>query len=112
MLALLYPGDEPQKTLVTAQNMSDEIKQRAEAQAELILREARMKAERMLQQAQDQLARLESEISRCKVERDLFQMRLRSMIDGHRTLLEHEKVSDDEPDNLRVLPRRAGSEAG
>ena len=42
-----------QKTLVTAQKMSDDLKERAQGQAELLVRDARMKAERLLQDAQD-----------------------------------------------------------
>ena len=101
-----------QKTLVTAQRMSDELKERSEAQADLIIREARMKSERMLQEAQDQLAKLEAEISRCRIERDLFEKRLRSMIDEHVTLLEQRGEEESGMDNVRVLPRRTGSEAG
>jgi cell division initiation protein len=101
-----------QKTLVTAQRMSDELKERSEAQADLVIREARMKSERMLQQAQDQLAKLEAEISRCKIERDLFEKRLRSMIDEHVTLLEQRGEEDPGMDNVRVLPRRTDSEVG
>jgi len=101
-----------QKTLVSAQGMSDEMKERSQAQADLILTEARIKAERLLQQAQDQLAQLEAEISRCKVERDLFEKRLRATIDEHVTLLERRGDERCDLRNVRVLPRRTGSEAG
>lgn len=101
-----------QKTLVTAQRMAEEIKERSEAQAELVLREARMKADRMLQDAQDQLARLEAEVSRCKIEKDLFEKRLRATIDEHVSLLDQRRQSGETIDNVRVLPRRTGSEAG
>ena len=101
-----------QKTLVTAQRMSDELKERSEAQADLVIREARMKSEQMLQDAQAQLAKLEAEISRCKIEKELFEKRLRSMIDEHVTLLEQRGEEESGMDNVRVLPRRTGSEAG
>ena len=101
-----------QKTLVTAQSMASDLKERTQAQAELLLRDARLKSERMLQNAQDQLARLETEISRCKIERDLFEKRLRGVIDEHVTLLDQRRAEAQEPDNVRVLHRRAGSEAG
>jgi hypothetical protein len=66
----------------------------------------------MLQQAQDQLAQLEAEVNRCKIEKDLFEKRLRATIEEHVTLLEQRRDETDELDNVRVLPRRAGSEAG
>ena len=101
-----------QKTLVTAQKMSDDLKERAQAQAELLVREARMKSERLLQDAQDQLSRLEAEISRCKIEKDLFEKRLRSTIDEHTTLLDQRRESGDQLENVHVLRRRTGSDAG
>jgi len=101
-----------QQTLVTAQNMTGEMKEKAKAEAELMVRRARLNSERMLQQAQDQLARLEAEISRCKLERDLFERRLRGTLEEHMALLDSRRNSDVEVDNLHVLPRRANSEAG
>lgn len=101
-----------QQTLVTAQSMTGEMKERAKAEAELIVRQARLNSERMLQHAQDQLGRLESEISRCKLERDLFERRLRGAIEEHLTLLERRLASESHPDNVHVLRRRTGSDAG
>jgi cell division initiation protein len=101
-----------QQTLVTAQNMTGEMKEKARAEAELVVRRARLNSERMLQQAQDQLARLEAEISRCKLERDVFERRLRTTIEEHMALLNQRQSDDREVDNLHVLPRRTGSEAG
>jgi hypothetical protein len=66
----------------------------------------------MLQEAQDQLASLEAEIGRCKIERDLFEKRLRCALEEHMSLLEGRGEKDGEFDNLRVLHRRAGSEVG
>lgn len=101
-----------QQTLVTAQSMTGEMKEKAKAEAELVVRRARLNSERMLQQAQDQLARLEAEISRCKLERDLFERRLRGTIEEHLALLDQRQQTEREVDNLHVLPRRAQSEAG
>ena len=100
-----------QETLVTAQKMSDELAERSRAHADLIVKEARMKAERILQDHQDQLARLEAEISRAKLERDLFEKRLRATIDEHVDLLERRKESRGGFDNVHPL-RRLGSDAG
>ena len=83
-----------QQTLVTAQSMTGEMKEKAKAEAEL-------------------LVRLDAEISRCKLERDLFERRLRGTIEEHMALLDQRQQSDREVDNIRVLPpRRANSEAG
>lgn len=100
-----------QETLVTAQKMSEELKARSTAEADLLMREARLKAERTLQETQDQLARLEAEISRAKLERDLFERRLRATIDEHVTLLDRRAGERDDLDNVRVLTRRAAPDA-
>lgn len=101
-----------QQTLVTAQKMTDELKDRSRSEADQIIREARMKSERLLQDAQDQLSRLEAEISRCKIEKDLFEKRLRASIDEHLSLLDRRREEGDGFENVRVLHRRSGTEAG
>ncbi|MCP3978430.1 MAG: DivIVA domain-containing protein [bacterium] len=101
-----------QNTLVGAQRMTDEMKDRSKEESKLVVKEARIKAERIVQEGQDQLARLEGEISRCKLERDLFERRLRNLIDEHVTALEQRRSDRDEPDNVHVLRRHVGQEAG
>jgi cell division initiation protein len=101
-----------QHTLVTAQRMTDEMKERAGKEGELLLQEARLKADRMLKDAQDRLLRLESDISRSKLERETFERRLRGVLEQHLALLELRSEANEKPDNLRVLPNRVGSEVG
>ena len=76
-----------QDAIVSAQRMSDEMQQKARSEADLLLREARMNAERTLQESQDQLSRIENEIGRLRLERDSFEKRIvvlgDSMIFGH-----------------------------
>ena len=101
-----------QETLVSAQRMAEELKERARHESELVVREARVKAERHLEQAQDQLARIEEAIRRAKLERDAFENRLRSAVEEHLALLDLRKREREETENLRFLHRRTGSEAG
>lgn len=101
-----------QETLVSAQKMSEEMKERSRKEAELLVRDARLKSERMLQEAQDQLANLEAAIGRCKIEKELFEKRLRCALDEHKTLLENRGEKEAELDNVHVLHRRTGSEVG
>lgn len=101
-----------QETLVTAQLMSAELKQRSKAEAELLVKEARFKAERLLEQAQDQLHALENEIGRLRLEKDAFENRLRAAIDEHLALLDLRKQEKDDVDNLRFLRRRSTTDVG
>ena len=101
-----------QDTLVSAQSMVSDMKERAQREAELLGREARIKAERLLDQAQDQLETIEAEINRAKLERDAFENRLKSCIEEHSALLDMRRSERAQRDNVLVLRRRSGSEAG
>lgn len=101
-----------QETLVTAQRMTSDLKQRTQAEADMVMREARMRAERTLQESQDQLARIDAELSRCKLERDLFERRLRSMIEEHLSLLNRRQEERHDLDNVHLLHRSTGSDVG
>ncbi len=101
-----------QETLVTAQRMASDLKERAQKDAELVGKEARIKAERLLEQAQDQMAAIEGEINRTRLERDAFENRVRSCIEEHLALLDMRKSERAQRDNVLVLRRRSGSEAG
>jgi cell division initiation protein len=101
-----------QETLVSAQKMAGEMREQAKQESDIMLREARVRAERLLEQAQDQLARIEDEIRRARLERDAFESRLKSAVEEHLALLELRRSERDETDNLRFLHRRTGSEDG
>ena len=101
-----------QKTLVSAQEMSDEMKTGARRESDVLIREARVKSERILEQAQDQLSRIEAEISRTRLERNSFDSRLRTILEEHIAMLDLREREREEHENLRFMHRRSGSEAG
>jgi cell division initiation protein len=101
-----------QETLVAAQQMAEEYREKTRLESDLMIKEARLKSERLLEHAQDQLARIETEIGRAKLERDAFENRLRAAIEEHQALLDLRKKERSEIENLRFLRRRSGSEAG
>ena len=101
-----------QETLVTAQVMSADLKDRSKTEADLLVREARFKAERLLEQAQDQLQALENEIGRLRLEKDAFESRLRATIEEHLSLLDLRKQEKADIDNLRFLRRRSTTDVG
>jgi cell division initiation protein len=101
-----------QETLVTAQLMSADLKERARSEADLLIKESRFKAERVLEQAQDQLKSLENEIGRLRLEKDAFENRLRAAIEEHLSLLDLRKQEKADIDNLRFLRRRSTTDVG
>ena len=99
-----------QDALVASQRLGHEMAEKAREEGEMVIREARAKAERLLQQSQDQLFRIEDEIGRARLEREAFEKRLRGAIEQHLELLDLRQSEREELDNLHVLRRR--SDAG
>ncbi len=77
-------------TLVTAQKMTEEIKANAKREADLLVRETELKAERLLEDAHRKLGQVQAEIAELKRQRDLFASKLRGLLKTHLDLLEPE----------------------
>jgi cell division initiation protein len=101
-----------QETLVSAQRMTDEMKHKAHGEAELVVKEARVRADEIVQQAQTTLVQIEMDISRSKLERETLEHRLRAVLEQHQTMLEMRRQGRLDKDNLHVMPNRVGSEVG
>ena len=86
--------DSLRNTLITAQKMTDEIKANATREADLALKEAELKAERLLEQAHRRLAQVQAEIAEFVRQRDLFAAKLRGLLKTHLELLD---IQPDQP---------------
>jgi len=75
-------------TLVTAQKMTEEIKANAKREAELVMRETELRAEKLLELAHRKLAQVQAEIAELKRQRDLFASKLRGLLKTHLELLD------------------------
>jgi cell division initiation protein len=75
-------------TLVTAQRMTEEIKANAKREADLIIREAEGKAQRLAAEAQARVAEAKGELLELQRQRDVFAATLRSQIQTHLELLQ------------------------
>ncbi len=80
--------DAVRNTLVTAQKMTDEVKAHAKREADLIVKEAELRAEKLLEQAHQKLGQVQAEIAELRRQRDLFAARLRGHIKTHQDLLD------------------------
>lgn len=101
-----------QETLVTAQSMVVDMREKSQREAEVVLKEARMKADQLLEQARREQEQIEQELSRARLERDAFENRIKSCIEEHLALLEMRKNERGSKDNVLHLRRRSGSETG
>ena len=95
-----------QQTLAAMRDLSDKMKEDSRKEGELILREARLKADQLLDQARSEVSRIESQISQLKIERDTFEDRLRLLIDEHQRLLIQRHQDSDWQDRLKFIRRR------
>jgi len=80
--------DSLRNTLVTAQRMTEDMKGNAKQEADLILKEAELKAERLLEQAHRKLAQVQAEIAEMVRQRELFVAKLRGLLKSHLEWLE------------------------
>ena len=95
-----------QEMLYSAQKFYEDIKNKTKQEEELILKEAKLKAEKLLEQAQMQVERIERETTQMRLERDSFERKLRDLIEDHLKRLEASKEETDWKDRLRFIRRR------
>jgi len=79
------------RTLVSTQSLADEVKRTAQRDAELIVKEAEVKAAELLQQASLDLASLQRDLSDLRKQRALAIERLRSTLHTFARILEIEE---------------------
>jgi cell division initiation protein len=97
-------------TLVTAQRVSDEMKEVAQNEAKLIVREAQGRADLLLQKAQARLEELDHDINELKLRRRDTEGSLEGAIQALYRALEFIRDQDDTRGDEKVLlhrPRQA-----
>jgi|SRR5579859_4152598 len=108
-------------TMMTAQKISEDIKINAKKDAELTISEAQVQADRIIQGAHARLVVVVEEINELKRQRVLYESALRSLLEGHRKLLEAtmeanaEQAKRDEkvqPLSIGKKPRKAEGGGG
>jgi cell division initiation protein len=88
-----------QDTLVTAQRLSEEIKGSAKREAQLILQEAELRSEKMLEEARGEEARLRTDLDTLKRLRRQVVEDFRSTVDRYQRIITNEfALVDDEID--------------
>jgi cell division initiation protein len=95
-------------TLVSTQALTDELKQAARRDAELIMKEAEMKAGTMLQEARQELAALQRDILDLQKQRLVVIERLRATLRTFERVLEIEEGDQDQSDPPQQTARIVG----
>jgi cell division initiation protein len=75
-------------TLVSVQRITEEMKNNARKEGELIIEEAKLNARKILEAAQTQALQIEGEINQLKRQRAEFEASLRATVEMHWRLLE------------------------
>ena len=85
---------ELKEALLAVHRMADETKAKARKEADLILKDAEIKAERLLERTNLILAQLQGRLADLKRQKVLFEGRLRAAIKLHQDLLAAEAAED------------------
>ena len=97
------------RALLNSQKVLDQMKDNARKSAELIIAEAEVKAEKILNKAHNRLAQLHEDIAELKRQRTQIEVQISSIIEAHSRLLEigkeGMKESDDEDAKVKLLKK-------
>ncbi len=90
-------------TLISAQKFSKEIKNNAEREVQLIIKEAEMKAEEIINYSKDRQKDLKSEIKNLTFKRKEIENDLLNMLSSLKELIESYRKEDDEFEKVEFL---------
>jgi len=95
------------RALVNSQTVMEQMKSNAKKSADLIVADAEVKAEKLLQRAHKRLSQLHEDISELKRQRQQIESQIQSIIETHTKILEtgkeEMKVHDEQDDRLQLL---------
>jgi cell division initiation protein len=95
-----------QQTLLRAQKVSDDLMENARREAELMVREAELMADKIVQQAIEQSARIDGKISELKTARRELQLKFKNTLDLFQRILEAEMEDDRNQATVLTLHRK------
>jgi len=97
------------RAILNSQKVLEQMKQNAQKSAELIVAEAEVNAEKILNRAHNRLAQLHEDIAELKRQRMQIEVQIRSILESHSKLLDIEKedakTSDDSDEKVKLFNR-------
>lgn len=95
------------KAILNSQNVIDHMKENARKESELIIAEAEVRGEKILNRAHNRLAQLHEDIAELKRQRVQIEMEISNIIESHAKMLEinneNMKALDEEDNKLKIL---------
>ena len=95
-----------QQTLLRAQKVSDDVTANARREAELLVKEAEVAADKIVQQAIEQSTRFESKIAELRTARRELQLKFKNTLDLFQRILEAEMEEERSTATVLTLPRK------
>lgn len=89
------------ETLMTAQQMVEDYKTNARKEAELIVKEADLRADAILKDAQEKVIKIHEDIVDLKGIRRHFKEELKRLIEGHLKMIEFDKEREEEGTTMK-----------
>jgi cell division initiation protein len=87
-------------TLISAQKTVEQMKLNAQKEAKLLVSEAEVKAERILNNAHNRLAQIHEDIAELKRQRTQFELKIRATIETYQKMLDMQKEEEAEAEGL------------
>lgn len=87
-------------TLISAQKTVEQMKINAQKESKLLVSEAEVKAERILNNAHNRLAQIHEDIAELKRQRTQFEAKLRATIETYQKMLDMQKEEEAEAEDL------------
>ena len=84
-----------QDTILALRELTEKMKDDARREGELIVRESRFMASKILEEARFEAVKIEGQIGQLRMERDTFDDRLRMLLDEHQRLLIQRRQESD-----------------
>ncbi len=100
------------QTLLSAQQASEDIRNAARKEGELIVREAQGSSERLTHSALQRSAEIEKAIQGLKIQRANFRLQLQKMLELFGQVLEFDKEEDDKERPVGYMTRKGDATAG
>jgi cell division initiation protein len=95
-----------------AQKVAEDITAASKREAELLVKEAELTADKVVQQALEQTARIEGKIQELRTARREVQLKLKHTLELFGSILEADMDDERSTATVRTLPRRKAPSAG
>jgi cell division initiation protein len=89
------------ETLLTAQQLVEEYKTNARKEAELLVKEAELRADTMLKEAQEKVIKIHEDIVDLKGIRRHFKEEIKRLVEGHIKMLEFDKEREEDEGGMK-----------